>query len=141
MSNLNAFLATNAKSVGTIKGVVSSRFVDENGKPIEWEFRALTAEEDELLRKQYLGDGYKIKGDKVVVEPDSVGYMTSLLCKSVVFPDLMNAELQDSYGVQTPEDLIKTMLLAGEFNKAQELSKKANEAVSLDELQKEVKNV
>ena len=33
-----------------------------------------------------------------------------------VFPDLTNAELQDSWGVTKPEDLVGTMLIGGEFD-------------------------
>lgn len=36
----------------------------------------------------------------------------------IVFPDLYNAELQDSYGVSTPEDLVREMIDdPGEYNK------------------------
>lgn len=33
-------------------------------------------------------------------------YLTKMICRSAVFPDLNNSELQDSYGVKTPEDLL-----------------------------------
>ncbi|HBF4730834.1 TPA: phage portal protein, partial [Clostridioides difficile] len=37
MSNLSAFLAQNAIKVDNIKYVASNRFLDKEGKPVEWE--------------------------------------------------------------------------------------------------------
>ena len=36
--------------------------------------------------------------------------MTKQIAASVVFPNLLDAELQDSYGVKTPEALLKEMV-------------------------------
>ena len=36
--------------------------------------------------------------------------------KCTVFPDLNNAELQDSWGVTKPEELLGAMLIGGEFD-------------------------
>ena len=41
--NLSAFLRQNAIQVANQKVVASKRFVDENGNPIEWEVRGITA--------------------------------------------------------------------------------------------------
>ena len=49
-NTLSAFLAQNAVQIENTKMVVSKRFI-ENGKPIEWEIRALNAGEDEDIRK------------------------------------------------------------------------------------------
>ena len=39
------------------------------------------------------------------------------MVSSIVEPNLYNAELQDSYGVKTPEDLLKEMVNdPGEYN-------------------------
>lgn len=51
MGNLTAFLAQNAKQVENVKLVVSDRFTDEDGKPLEWEVRCITSREDETLRR------------------------------------------------------------------------------------------
>ena len=56
---------------------------DENGKPLEWEFR----------------------------------HIKKMIVASVVLPDLYDAELQDSYGVSTPEELLLAMVdEPGEYN-------------------------
>ena len=41
---------------------------------------------------------------------NSSEYVAELLVSAVVFPDLYNAELQDSYGVKTASDLLKEMV-------------------------------
>lgn len=47
-------------------------------------------------------------------------YLAKMIAASVVYPDLYDKELQDSYGVMTPEDLVYAMVdNAGEY---QELS-------------------
>ncbi|HBG2624315.1 phage portal protein, partial [Clostridioides difficile] len=51
MSNLSAFLAQNAIKVDNVKYIASNRFLDEDNKPVEWELRVLSSEEDEALRR------------------------------------------------------------------------------------------
>ena len=43
-------------------------------------------------------------------------YLKKLVARCVVFPNLNDKELQDSYGVMGAEDLLSAMLLPGEFN-------------------------
>ena len=42
-------------------------------------------------------------------------YMAMLLASCVVYPDLADAELQDSYGVKNKSGLLTAMLLPGEY--------------------------
>ncbi|MCJ0199628.1 phage portal protein, partial [Clostridioides difficile] len=42
-------------------------------------------------------------------------YVAELCVASTVFPDLKDAELQNSYGVMGEAQLLKTMLTAGEY--------------------------
>ena len=61
--------------------------------------------------------------------------------RCVVFPNLNDKDLQDSYGVMGAEKLLKEMLKPGEY---QDLIKKIQEVngfnVSMDELVEEAKN-
>ena len=44
-------------------------------------------------------------------------YIAKMIATSVVEPNLNNKDLQDSYGVMTPEELIKEMIdNPGEYN-------------------------
>ena len=41
---------------------------------------------------------------------DTSAYVKKLICASIVAPDMHDADLQDSYGVKTPEDLLMAMV-------------------------------
>ena len=48
---------------------------------------------------------------------DEKRYEGAVLAESVVFPDLKDAALQDSYGVVGAERLLEKLLLAGEYDR------------------------
>ncbi|MBR2383053.1 MAG: phage portal protein [Anaerotignum sp.] len=48
---------------------------------------------------------------------DEKRYEGAVLAESVVFPDLKDAALQNSYGVVGAERLLKKLLLAGEYDR------------------------
>lgn len=111
--SLNAFL--NPIKPENKKIVVSNRFV-ENGKPVEWEIRAITADEDDAIRKTCMT---KTKGKQPVQgkDFDNFLYVAKLAAASVVYPDLQNVELQNAYNAMGSEDLIRKMLTFAEYNK------------------------
>lgn len=142
MSNLTAFLAQNAIKVENVKYVASKRFVDENNKPLEWEIGGIDAEEDELLRKACT-KRVPVPGKRnaFVPETDFNSYIAKQAVKCTVFPNLNDAELQNSYGVMGGEALLKVMLTPGEYAdyvaKVQELN---GFNVPLEEAVEEAKN-
>lgn len=122
MSKFSAFMAQNVVPVENKKVVISNRFKDEKGNPIEWEIRAITSEQNEELQRKSMVVTSAHRGAQQR-ELDQFKYTSALLAASVVFPDLCNAELQDSYGVKTPEALLKKMLLPHEESRlAQEVT-------------------
>lgn len=142
MSNLQAFFAQNVEKPDIVERVVSERFKDENGNPIKWKIGAVTSDKDAAIRKECTRK-VPMPGQRGVYMPetDIDLYTTKLIVESVIFPDLRNAELQDSYGVKGAEALLRKMLLPGEFI---ELSKVVQEVngydKSMDELVEEAKN-
>lgn len=114
--NLSAFMAQNAIQPEEIEFVASKRFVDENGKPIPWKIRCITSTEDEVIRKACT-KRVPIPGkrNQFTQEIDSSLYVGKLAVACTVFPDLNDAELQDSYGVMGADVLLKTMLTPGEY--------------------------
>lgn len=114
-NNLKAFLAENAIKAENIKYVASKRFVDENKKPIEWEIRVLTSEEDETIRKACKRKVFTPGTREAKIELDADKYAEELICACVVYPNLNNAELQESYGVVGAAPLIRKMLTPGEY--------------------------
>lgn len=140
-NTLSAFLAQNAVQIENTKIVVSKRFI-ENGKPIEWEIRALNAGEDEDIRK---GATRKmpVPGRRGQLQPetDINLYLARMAAACTVFPNLMDAELQDSYKVKTPEDLLRKMLTSGEYAEYLQTVQSLNGYdVTTEELVEEAKN-
>ena len=128
-SKFSAFMAQNVARIENKKIVVSDRFKDpETGKPMKWEIRALTNEEnDDLQRRAMVNIPVVGQRGAFTRELDNVKYSAMLLAASVVYPDLNDAELQDSYGVKTPEALINKMLYMREATVlAQEIAKLSN---------------
>ena len=116
MANLSAFLAQNAVKVENVKYVASKRFLDENGQPIPWEIRCITSTEDEALRKACT-KRVPIPGkrNQYTQETDYNLYLGKLAARCTAFPNLDDAELQNSYGVMGADALLKTMLTPGEY--------------------------
>ena len=117
MGNLTAFLAQNAIQEENIKFVASKRFVDEKTKkPMEWEIKAVTSDEDEALRKSCTKK-IPVVGKRNVYMPETDYnlYLGKLAAACTVFPNLSDADLQNSYGVMGADALLKKMLKAGEY--------------------------
>lgn len=140
-NNLSAFLSQNALATENVKMVVSKRFV-ENGKPLEWEVRVLDAGEDEELRRSAT-KRVPVPGKRHQFQPetDMNLYVAKMAAACTVFPNLMDAELQDSYKVKTPEDLLRKMLKAGEYaDYLQKVQTLNGYDVDMDEMVDEAKN-
>lgn len=136
--NFNSFFKQNAKVVENKKVTISERFIKDNGEIETFEIRAISAQDDQLLR----GNCTVIKdinGQKVPMV-DSAKYQAMLCAACIVYPDLGNAELQDSYGVKTKQDLLTSMLLPAEFQDLATEVNKVNGFKTLGELTKEAKN-
>lgn len=117
MSKYTAFMAGAVEKIENKKVVVSNRFKDEKGKPIPFEIKALSADEnDELQRRCMISIPVPGQRGQYTRELDQIKYTAMLLTESVVYPDLNEAELQDSYGVRGAESLLRKMLYTGEYN-------------------------
>lgn len=116
MSNLSGFLAQNALKVENIKHVASKRFIGDDGKPIPWEMCCINSTEDEALRKECT-KRIPVPGKRNAYTPeiDYNLYLGRLAAKCTVFPNLNDAELQNSYGVMGADALLKKMLTPGEY--------------------------
>ncbi len=116
MSTLSAFLAENVLTVEHIKFPASARFLDEKKKLMLRKIKTISATEDEALRKacatQVLILGKKSQYQR---ETDYNMYLGKLAVACTVFPDLNNAELQNSYHAMGGEALLKATLTPGEY--------------------------
>ena len=109
--SFEAFMKRNKIKKPNTKFVATKSLVDENGKPLEWEIKALTTREAEKIREACTIE-IPVKGKPGMYRPklNTDMYTTKMVAAAIVYPDLYNAELQNSYGVATPEDLIKEMV-------------------------------
>ncbi|KYG90385.1 hypothetical protein A0U40_18290 [[Bacillus] sp. KCTC 13219] len=144
MSNLQAFFAHNKKKQDNIKRAISKSFVDENGNAVEWEFAPISPERDAELKsestKRSLITQGKRKG-QYNTDFDHFKYQRLLTVESIVFPNLNDKELQDSYGVLGADELLGKMLTIGEITDAAKVAQEVNGfEIELDELVEEVKN-
>lgn len=90
---------------------VTKSLVDEKGEPLLWEIKALTTKENDAIRDDCMIE-VPIPGKPNVYRGklNTSKYIAKMLCACVVEPELHNKELQDSYGVMTPEELLKEMV-------------------------------
>ena len=111
MSNFAKFMKANKIQKQNVMHPVTKSLTDENGEPLLWEIRPLTTKEDEAIRESCTIE-VPVKGKPNMFRPktDMVKYQTKFMCAAIVYPDLNNAELQNSYGVMTPEDLLKELV-------------------------------
>lgn len=117
--------------------VISERFKDEDGNPVKWELRPLSLGEAQALADEC--QKTDAKGNK---QFDVKAYNRKLVAKSVVFPDLKDAELQSQYAVLGEDALLNTMLTYGEylrlFAKVDEINSAKDDDINT--LVKEAKN-
>lgn len=111
MSNLNRFFKQNKVQKENGKFAPTVSLTDEKGVPLKWEFKHITTKEDEELRDKHTKD-IPIPGKPGMYRQklDTSGYIADMICSCTVYPDLYNTELQDSYGVKKPEDLLTAMV-------------------------------
>lgn len=112
--SLQAFFAQNTVSEREEEVIFTDRFKDKNGNPVPWKIRALSEAENEAIRKSAT-EMVKGKNGVKIPEVKTEDYLGKIAVACVVFPDLKDAELQQSYNVLGADALLKKMLYAGEY--------------------------
>lgn len=110
--SLNGFFKSNAKSLPDVKVVVSERFTNEDGTPIEWVLHPISTKRVEEITKRNTKTTLKNGKKESVVNEENLN--AELLEAVVLYPSLNDAELQDSYGVSSANELLSVMLYPGE---------------------------
>lgn len=115
IETMNAFLRQNAEQKTEVEYVASKRFTDTNGDPMLWRLRSLTNKELERIIDRNTKN-IQVKGTREIQkEYDQAAAQMEMTLASVVYPDLTNEELQQSYEAVGAEELLKTMLTPGEL--------------------------
>ncbi|WP_101772327.1 phage tail assembly chaperone [Peptostreptococcus faecalis] len=109
MSKFQAFLKGNVKRIETKNIVVSEAFKDENGENIPFVIKTM---QNNLW--QQLRDKNTSTDEKGNTKVDAYSLARDVIAESVHYPDLKDAELQESYDALGEKELIDKMLLVGE---------------------------
>lgn len=111
MSNFSRFMKNNKTAKKNEKYAPTKSLTDENGKPLEFEFRHISSKRVDELQDACTID-IPVKGKPNMTKPklNTSKYIAEMIADSTVYPDLYNEELQNSYGVKTPVDLIYAMV-------------------------------
>lgn len=139
--NFEMFFKQNAVEKESKKIIISERFKDEEGNPAKFEIRAITAAEDQILRDTctILKEIPNKKG-QFVPTLNATKYISMLCAACVVYPELGNAALQDSYGVKTKPELLTAMLLPAEYQDLATEVQNINGFKTQEDLVEEAKN-
>lgn len=108
------FMKKNQKiDVEEVEYAATKSLCDENGEPLKWRFRKIPS-------KVFFQVDTKDVNEEV----------KTMICRSCVYPNLRDRELQDSYGVKRPEDLLVEMV--PDLGEMAALSKFVTELNALD---------
>lgn len=115
MNDLTPFFKNNEEAEDIIVDyVVSKRYRDNNGKPIPWKIRKITDKEKAQMFIKTIRIPKKRNMYKQVNNLEKLSH--EFVAASIVFPDLNDKELQQSYGVGSSKELLQKMLLIGEYD-------------------------
>ena len=131
-NSVNKFFKENRKDRKPVSVAVTKRFTDEKGEAVKWELRPISSKRMEQIR-----NGATNKDGKL----DGVRFAMALTAASVFYPPLNDANLQDSYGVKKPEDLLYELTYPDELDALQiEVLKLNGYGDSLGDLVNQAKN-
>lgn len=111
MSKFSRFMKQNKIKKENTTFAPTKSLLDENGEPIKFVIKPLTTKENEDIREACTVD-IPVTGKPNMFRPklNTSKYLAKMLCSCIIEPNLFDKELQDSYGVMTPEDLIREMI-------------------------------
>ncbi len=118
MSKFSQFMKANKIEKKNACYAVTKSLCDKDGNPLNWEFRHITSKENETLRDECIIEvPITGKPHQYRQKLQSGKYIQKMIVASIVVPNLFDEELQDSYGVKKPEDLLMAMVDdPGEYN-------------------------
>lgn len=116
--SLKSFFRENNIKIEETTYLASDRFKDENGELIYWKLKVLTNKELDDLKISCTKT--KFVKHQPVNEFDSEKFAHKMITDCILYPNLYDKELQDSYGVFDPYKLLCEILTSGEMIALQE---------------------
>lgn len=92
--------------------IVSDRFVDEDGNPVAWTFRLLSAKEIDDLKNAAI-----VKKNKSLLKVDTKKLIVDTISETIIYPNLKSEELQNAYGAMNISELLDKMLEGREYER------------------------
>lgn len=102
--SMRAFFKENVEQLENVMYVASERIKDENGNPVEWELRHIPNKVMNDIKKRAMNGS------------DAIDEALVMCVHAVVYPDLRDSDLQDSYEVKKPTDLLLELLTSAELD-------------------------
>jgi len=107
MSTFAQFMKENKKKKENTTYAATRSIVDKNGEPVLWTLRPVSSRENAEIREDCMEEVQVLgKPNAYRQKMNTAKYSSKILVASCVSPDLYDRELQDSYGVMSPEDLL-----------------------------------
>lgn len=111
MGDLSLFLKKNKKVKENLKIAATQSLCDERGKPLLWEVKPLTTREDAAVRDECTIEVQVTGKPGLYRQKLNVNrYLARMAAACVVYPNLNDKELQDSYGVMGAEQLLPELI-------------------------------
>lgn len=111
MSNFTKFMKTNKVVKANTTFAATKSLTDDDGKALLWTIKPLSTRENDSIRDDCTTEiPVKGKPNMYRMKLNTSKYLSKMICASVIEPNLNDKELQDSYGVMTPEELVKEMV-------------------------------
>lgn len=111
--NLNYFMPEVAKGKReNFEIIVSDRFIDEDGNPVAWTFRLLSAKEIDELKNAAI-----VKKNKSLLKVDTKKLIVDTISETIIYPNLKSEELQNAYGAMNISELLDKMLEGREYER------------------------
>ena len=111
MGNFAQFMKENKVPKKNAFYAATKSLLDEKGQPLLWELQPISSQRNADLREECMEEVPIPGKPNAYRQKINTGkYISRLLSVSCVVPDLYDTELQNSYGVRSPEDLAYAMV-------------------------------
>lgn len=135
MNTFDLFFKENRSERECYFSEVCNDIKDENGNIVKWKLKPLSTKEEEEIREETtenINGSLRLNMNK---------YIEKLITASVVYPNLYDASLQDSYHCKTPEELLKQIVnVPGEYSALAKLVQEKNGFKSIKDEVESAKN-